>query len=66
MSNAPTIWKHAQKFSGSFNNNYYGPIVSGGLVTPKLTSYKSSKKVTFQHSITHYAQKNGVTLMKLV
>ena len=58
MSDAPTIWKHAQKFSGSFDNNYYGSVVSGAWEMPKLSYDNSSEKLTFQHSITHCAQKN--------
>ena len=65
MSDAPTIWKHAQNFSGSFDTNYYGPVVSGVWVMPKVTSDNSSEKLSFQHSITHCAQKNEVTPMKV-
>ena len=65
MSDAPTIWEHALKFSGSFDTNYYGPVVSGAWVMPKLTSDNSNEKLPFQHSITHCAQKNEVTHMKL-
>ena len=39
MSDAPTIWEHAQKFWKSLNKNYYGPVVSGVWVMPKLTSH---------------------------
>ena len=65
MSDAHTICKHAQKLSGSFDNNYYGPVVSGVWVMPKLTSDNSSENLTFQHSITHCAQKKEGTPMKL-
>ena len=65
MNDAPTIWQHAQKCSGSFDNNCYGPVVSGVWVMPKSTSNNSSEKLTFQPSLTHYAQKNGATAMKL-
>ena len=65
VSTAPTIWEHAQKFLRSFNNNYYGPVVSDAWVMPKLTSDHSSENLTFQHSITHCAQKNEGTPMKL-
>ena len=65
MSDAPTIWKHAQKFWGSFNTNYYGPVVSGVWVMPKLTLHHRSENLSFQHSTTHCAQKNSYTEMKL-
>ena len=65
MSDAPTIWQHAWKFSGSFDYNYYGLVVSGAWVMPKLTADNSSENLTFQPSITHCAQKNKVTAMKL-
>ena len=65
MSDAPTIWQHARKISGSFDTNYYGVVVVGAWVLPKLTSDDSSEKLTFQHSITHCAQKNEVTPMKV-
>ena len=65
MSDAPTIWKHAQEFLGSFNNNYYGPVVSGVWVTLKLTSHNSSENLIFLHSTTHCAQKSSDTSMKL-
>ena len=65
MSDAPTIWQHARKFLGSSDTNYYGSIVSGLWVMPKLTSDNFSEKLTFQHSITQCVQKNEVTPMKL-
>ena len=65
MSDAPTIWEHARKISRSFDNNYYGPVVSGVWVMPKFVSDNFSEKLTFQHSITLCAQKNEVTPMKL-
>ena len=65
MSDPPTIWEHALKFSGSFDTNYYGVVVVGAWVLPKLTSDNSSEKLTLQPSITHCAQKNEVTPMKL-
>ena len=65
MSDAPTIWKHAQKFSGSFDTNYHGPVVSDVWVTPKLTLHNSSENFTFQPSTTHCAQKISDTPMKL-
>ena len=65
MSDAPTIWQHAQKISGRFYNNYYGLVVSGAWVTPKLSLDNSTEKVTFLPFISHCAQKNKVTAMKL-
>ena len=65
MSDAPAIWQHARKISGSFNNNYYGLVVSGVWGMPKLTADNSSENLTFQASINHCAQKNEVTAMKL-
>ena len=65
MCDAPTIWQHAQKISGSFDNNYYGSVVSGARVMPKLSYDNSSEKLTFHYSITHCAQKNEGTPMKL-
>ena len=65
MSDAPTIWQHAKKFSRSFNINYYGPVDSGVWVTPQLSTDDSTEKLTFQPSLTHCAQKNGATSMKL-
>ena len=65
MSDAPTIWQHARKISGSFDNNYYGLVVSGAWVTPKLSSDDSTEKLTFQPSLTHCAQNNEATAMKL-
>ena len=65
MSDAPTIWQHAQKISRSFNNNYYGLVVSGAWVTPKLSLDNSTENVTFLPIISHCAQKNKVTAMKL-
>ena len=65
MSDAPTILQHAQKILGRFYNNYYGLVVSGAWVMPKLTADNSSENLTFQPSITHCAQKNEVTAMKL-
>ena len=65
MSDALTIWQHARKISGSVDNNCHGPAVSGVWVTPKLSLDNSTEKVTFQSFITHCAQKNGATAMKL-
>ena len=65
MSDAPTIWQHARKFLGSFDNNYYAPVDSGVWVTPQLSTDDSTEKLTFQPSITQCAQKNGDTAMKL-
>ena len=65
MTDAPTIWRHAQKFSGSFDTNYYGPVVSVGWVMPKLTPYQSCENLTFHPSTTHRAQKNCHTPMRL-
>ena len=65
MNDAATIWQHAQIISGSFDSNYYGLVVSGAWVTPKLSLDNSTEKVTFLPFISHCAQKNKVTAMKL-
>ena len=64
MSDAPTIWQHAWKILGSFNANYYGPVVSGVWLTPKMTSHNSSENVNFQPLTIHCAQISSHTPMK--
>ena len=65
VSTAHDICKCSRKISGSFDNNYYGPVVSGAWVTPILSSDDSTEKLTFQPSLTHCAQNNEATNMKL-
>ena len=48
-----------------YYDNCYGPVVNGVQVTPQLSSDDSTEKLTFQASLTHCAQNNEATAMKL-